>query len=450
MPKAKYTKEEELILKAASKILESKLNKKEKVIKAKKIKKVSKPKVKNEPITDYYDKRKHSLPPRPTEVHIVEKKTSLLDAKENVDVCISFDTTGSMAPCIFQVKKTVQDTVKRLFDDIPNLRISIIAFGDYCDRDTSYVTKTLDFTNDKNKICSFVQSVEKTNGGDCPECYELVLHEARTLNWKAEKNKAIIMIGDDVPHERGYSFRGMYVVNIDWRNETALINSMGINIFGIHCMPQCRSHSKSFYEYISRNTKGKYLTLDQFASINDVLMIVCYKQQGNEFVEVFEKELTSKGRMNRNISKILSTITGKVYKTFKTITGLNPVPTGRFQVLDVGYYDDGVMISKFIEEQGATFNKGRGFYELTKPEKIQGYKEIVLMDKESGDIYNGDEVRTILHLPPQVGQKDMDRQDVKIRPIDLDNWYIFIQSTSFNRKLVGGTRLLYEVSDWKK
>jgi hypothetical protein len=105
-------------------------------------------------------------------------------------------------------------------------------------------------------------------------------------------------------------------------------------------------------------------------------------------------------------------------------------------------------IAEFVRAQGASFKKGRGFYELTKPEKVQGYKEIVLVDKTSGDIFNGGEVRTILGLPPQASKDSCEREDVKLRPVDLEKWRVFVQSTSSNRKLVAGTNLLYEVDDW--
>jgi hypothetical protein len=143
---------------------------------------------------------------------------------------------------------------------------------------------------------------------------------------------------------------------------------------------------------------------------------------------------------------VVSTLLGrKPVVVASTAKGLSPVPAGRFQVLDV---DVEAAIADFVRSQGASFRKGRGFYELTKAEKVQGYKEIVLMDKATGDIFNGDEVRTILGLPPQAGRKDAEREDVKLKPVDLEKWHVFVQSTSSNRKLVAHTRLLYEVEDW--
>lgn len=50
-----------------------------------------------------------------------------------VDVVISFDDTGSMSPCIAQVRRVVLDLVDTLFQDIPLLKIGIMVHGDYCD-----------------------------------------------------------------------------------------------------------------------------------------------------------------------------------------------------------------------------------------------------------------------------------------------------------------------------
>ena len=57
-----------------------------------------------------------------------------------MEVMFSFDTTGSMSGCIAEVKTKVEEIITRLFTDIPGLRISVMAHGDYCDKST-YVTK---------------------------------------------------------------------------------------------------------------------------------------------------------------------------------------------------------------------------------------------------------------------------------------------------------------------
>src|SRR5215468_12507605 len=82
-----------------------------------------------------------------------------------VEVVFSFDTTGSMYPCLTQVRRNVKSTVTRLFKEIPGIRIGIIAHGDYCDKGSSYVTKTLDLTDDVSSITRFVERVGPTGGG---------------------------------------------------------------------------------------------------------------------------------------------------------------------------------------------------------------------------------------------------------------------------------------------
>ena len=51
----------------------------------------------------------------------------------------TFDTTGLTYPCLTQVRRNVEQTVRRLFRDIPGLRVAIIVHGDYCDASRTYV-----------------------------------------------------------------------------------------------------------------------------------------------------------------------------------------------------------------------------------------------------------------------------------------------------------------------
>lgn len=62
---------------------------------------------------------------------------------KNIEIVFSFDTTGSMYPCLTQVRRKIKNTVNRLLNEIPGIRIGIIAHGDYCDEKTTYITKIL-------------------------------------------------------------------------------------------------------------------------------------------------------------------------------------------------------------------------------------------------------------------------------------------------------------------
>ena len=65
--------------------------------------------------------------------------------KGGIDIVFSFDTTGSMYPCLAEVKRRLAALVAMLFKLVPNLRVGIIVHGDYCDARSTYVIQVLIF-----------------------------------------------------------------------------------------------------------------------------------------------------------------------------------------------------------------------------------------------------------------------------------------------------------------
>lgn len=96
--------------------------------------------------------------------------------------------------------------------------------------------------------------------------------------------------------------------------------------------------------------------------------------------------------------------------------------------------NDGVQIRDFVEAQGITFTKGCAFYQLSKTESVQEYKQIAIRDKMSGAVYSGFAARDLLGLPHY--------GEVKLAPGQHGQYEIFVQSTSVNRKLVKGTNIM--------
>lgn len=349
----------------------------------------------------------------------------------NIEVVFSFDTTGSMYPCLTQVRRNLKSTITRLLDEIPGIRIGIIAHGDYCDAGSTYVTKHLDLAGDVDIICNFVQTVGQTGGGDAPECYELVLHEAQSLSWSPSSNKVLVMIGDDIPHAPAQTPQ-----KLNWRKELDLLTELGISVYGIQALN--RAHATPFYKELAHKSGGFHLNLDQFSYITDFFLSVCYQQSSPDQLQNYEQEIVNEGRMNRGLNQMFNTLLNREKSNDFTATDLRAISPGRFQTLAV---DNDISIKAFVLENGLTFKVGRGFYEFTKTETIQAKKEIVLMDRKTGDLFAGDAARDLLGLP--IGES------VRIRPHNLEQYVVFVQSTSANRKLVGSTRFLYEVEDWK-
>lgn len=59
-----------------------------------------------------------------------------------------------------------------------------------------------------------------------------------------------------------------------------------------------------------------------------------------------------------------------------------------------------------------------------------------------GDLYSGAKAREMIEPPEGV--------EARVAAAKLEDYTVFVQSTSANRKLVGGTRFLYEVEDWDR
>jgi hypothetical protein len=79
------------------------------------------------------------------------------------------------------------------------------------------------------------------------------------------------------------------------------------------------------------------------------------------------------------------------------------------------------------------YRKGICFYQLTKREKIQEYKEILLLDKKTNTIRHAN-TRALLGVP--------ETGDIKVEPGNHGNYDIFVQSTSSNRILVRGSKVI--------
>lgn len=364
-------------------------------------------------------------------------KNSGAVSASDVDILLCFDTTGSMYPVIGEVRRRMTELVAKLDAAIPGVRIAIGACGDYCDAPPCgpYVTKFCDFTTDREVIRRFINSVEQTGGGgNGGEAYELLFAEAQKLFWKDGHRKAMVLVADEIPHTPNFVGGS----GRDWRAEVEKLKGMGVQLYGIQALDHWES--RTFYPELARLTSGYHLRLNQFSSIVELLMAIGLQQsaENTKQLDEFEEELKKRGLYSRAIGEALDTIRGRKTSTadkmYGKVDGLKVVPNGRFQVIEV---PKDMPIKQFVQENGLPFRVGRGFYEFMKTETIQDHKEIVLMDKRSGDMYTGTAAREMLKLP--------EYGSVRIAPTSLDRYRIFVQSTSANRKLIGKTNFLYEV-----
>lgn len=189
-----------------------------------------------------------------------KKATAVATATSDsmLDMVIAFDTTGSMSSYIGAVRKHCTDLVPRLLAANPDMRIGIVAFGDYCDMnsDTDFgnAYQVLPLTNNKDRIIEFINNAKNTGGGDGDEFYELVIKKiTEETDWREGATKAVLLIADASPHEVGYSYSHIVRnAQIDWREEAKKAAEKGIKFDTLSI------HGTEWYKELSAITNGTY------------------------------------------------------------------------------------------------------------------------------------------------------------------------------------------------
>lgn len=192
-------------------------------------------------------------------------RTNLIKKKEDVkpsfsdgklDMVIAFDTTGSMRSYIEAVKTHVKELIPKLFKQNPDLRIGIVAFGDYYDmprRDKfGEAYQVCKLTDNEDVLIEFITRAQNTYGGDGDEFYELVIKKiVEETNWRKDSTKAVLLIGDAKPHEIGYTYMDRVINNqISWKKEAKKAAERGIKFDTLTI------NSVKWYKELSSITNG--------------------------------------------------------------------------------------------------------------------------------------------------------------------------------------------------
>lgn len=138
----------------------------------------------------------------------------------------------------------------------------------------------------------------------------------------------------------------------------------------------------------------------------------------NSTKSFYEKVTTDLSKLNTNTLR-------------QTLTNI----AGQVKTWQVDREED---IQPFVQRQlgNVPYIPGTAFYQLTKTEaRVQPYKKVLLMEKGSRAVYGGDEARRLIGLK--------DGATCRVIPGNHSNFDIFIQSTSNNRKLVRGTKVVH-------
>ena len=345
-----------------------------------------------------------------------------------LELVISFDDTGSMSSVRRLVRNNITKLVDEVFKHVPTIRIGIIIHNDYCDHDT---IQFMDLTDDKSKIKSFVERDSSCGGGDSPECYELAInHFHEKISWISPKRIAML-IGDEVPHEIGYRAYGKESCKHDWKEELRKCVTNGIQIYSIQALNN--RHATKFYETVASMTNGIKLELLQFQYIMQYILAIFHRE--NNTLEQYENSQTE-FRTNYSLKSMFDKLFNRAPMTAAMTADKDSI--WKFQLLTV---PDVISIRGFVEGNGLSYKAGKGYYQLTKTEEIQERKEILMVKKDTDEtITDTDKCREMLGIG-----RIRQNFNPRTKPDIMREYDVYVQSTSYNRKLVGGTKFLYEL-----
>lgn len=92
-----------------------------------------------------------------------------------------------------------------------------------------------------------------------------------------------------------------------------------------------------------------------------------------------------------------------------------------------------VEIKPFVDYARPPYRVGKAYYQLVKSEKIQGNKQVAVVEKKTSKVYTGDAARQLLGLPDH---------EVSVKPGANKDYDVYVQSSSVNRQLQIGTKVL--------
>ncbi|MEU3726208.1 vWA domain-containing protein [Streptomyces sp. NPDC031705] len=157
------------------------------------------------------------------------------------------------------------------------------------------------------------------------------------------------------------------------------------------------------------------------------------EEAGQVIRQATENFMVGRTKGIRGSRAVFSTGAEAVNKETIEAAGLTPVKPSEYQLIPVGREAG---IREWVVECGHTYRTGCAYYQLSKSEKIQAQKKIAVLEKKTDRVYTGPEARALLGLP---------NAEARVKPDHNDDFTIFVQSTSVNRKLVPHTRLLLMV-----
>ena len=65
-------------------------------------------------------------------------------------------------------------------------------------------------------------------------------------------------------------------------------------MYGVQCNASSDERTNNFYQTLADKTAGRRVELQQFSNLFDFIMAICYREQGAEFLDMYEMEVRAR------------------------------------------------------------------------------------------------------------------------------------------------------------
>ena len=90
-------------------------------------------------------------------------KQQTIKPSQKLDVTLNFDTTVSMHGYLEDVRNQLNHLSQEIRQAVPQAKMGVVAYGDYCDAQTTYVTKVLEIHLLVGQMTNTIKSLENQN-----------------------------------------------------------------------------------------------------------------------------------------------------------------------------------------------------------------------------------------------------------------------------------------------
>ncbi|MFH1748844.1 MAG: vWA domain-containing protein, partial [Planctomycetota bacterium] len=136
-----------------------------------------------------------------------EAAQQIVEKARRMDVVLVIDVTGSMGDYMSQVRSKlveIVESLERMTKEGPQITayVGVVAYRDYADRDSTFLSKKMDLTSDMAAVKAFLNSADFQPGGGAGrnEAVCDALFEACQLPWGEHAFRVICLVGDAPPH----------------------------------------------------------------------------------------------------------------------------------------------------------------------------------------------------------------------------------------------------------